>query len=79
MSRKLAADALREHLSHRAGDDLSKYARVVLRRHHMELHKVSGKPQYFIEGGTGPPGKMYTPDELRELLIELRREEMKGR
>lgn len=45
----------------------------------MELHKVSGKPQYFIEGGTGPPGKMYTPDELRELLIELRREEMKGR
>lgn len=77
--RGLKPDALREHLSHRAGDDLTKYARVVLRRHHMELHKVCGKPQYFIDGGTGPPGKMYGPEELRGLLVEIRRGEMKGR
>lgn len=76
--RGLKPDALREHLSHRAGDDLTKYARVVLRRHGMELHKVSGKPQYYI-GGTGPPGKMYGPEELRELLVQIRRGEMKGR
>ena len=72
-------DALRALLDRKAGHQLTALARAHLRRHGMELHKVSGKPQYFIDGGTGPPGRTYTPDELRELLIELRKAEVEGR
>lgn len=79
MSTRLKPDALKEYLSHRVGDQLSKYARLQLKRHGLRLEKLTGQKLYVIHGGTDPPGKTYTPDELRALLIELRREEMKGR
>lgn len=79
MSRKLAADALQEHLSHRVGHQLTQYARVLLQRHGMRLEKVKSKKLYFVHGGGSPPGRIYTDEELRGLLVQLRREEMKGR
>ena len=79
MSRKLAADALREHLSHRVGHQLTKYARGQLQRHGLRLDKLSGQKLYVIHGGTDPPGKTYTDEELRELLVQIRRGEIEGR
>ena len=77
--RGLTVDALRELLDRKAGHQLTALARAHLRRHGMELHKVSGKPQYFIHGGTDPPGKTYSPEELRGLLVKLREEELERR
>lgn len=79
MSTRLKPDALRAHLSHRVGHQLTQYARVLLKRHGLRLEKLSGQKLYVIHGGTDPPGKTYTPDELRALLIELRRAEVEGR
>lgn len=77
--RGLTVDALRALLDRKAGHQLTALARAHLRRHGMELHKVSGKPQYYI-GGTGPPeGQTMTPQQLRELLIRLREEELERR
>lgn len=79
MSSRLKPDALEEYLSRRVGDQLTKYARLQLQRHGLRLEKLTGQKLYIIHGGTDPPGKTYTPEELRELLVEIRQKEMKGR
>lgn len=79
MSSRLKPDALRAHLSHRVGHQLTQYARVLLKRHGLRLEKLTGQKLYVIHGGTDPPGKTYTDEELRELLVQIRRGEMKGR
>ena len=77
--RGLTVDALRELLDRKAGHQLTALARAHLRRHGLRLEKLTGQKLYIIHGGTDPPGKTYSPDELRELLIELRRAEVEGR
>ena len=79
MSTRLKPDALREYLDHRVGHQLTKYARLQLQRHGLRLEKLSGQKLYVIHGGTDPPGKTYTPEELRGLLVEIRRGEIEGR
>lgn len=79
MSTRLKPDALKEYLSHRVGDQLSKYARLQLKRHGLRLEKLTGQKLYVIHGGTDPPGKTYTPEELREFLVQIRRGEIEGR
>ena len=79
MSTRLKPDALKEYLDRRVGDQLTKYARLQLKRHGLRLEKLKGEKLYVIHGGTDPPGKTYGPDELRELLVEMRRKEMEGR
>lgn len=79
MSTRLKPDALREYLDHRVGHQLTKYARGQLQRHGLRLQKLTGQKLYIIHGGTDPPGKTYSPEELRGLLVEMRRKEMKGR
>lgn len=79
MSTRLKPDALQELLDRKAGHQLTALARAHLRRHGLRLQKLTGQKLYVIHGGTDPPGKTYTPEELRGLLVEMRREEMKGR
>ena len=77
--RGLTVDALRALLDRKVGHQLTSLARAHLRRHGLRLEKLKGEKLYVIHGGTDPPGKTYTPEELRGLLVEIRRKEMEGR
>ena len=77
--RGLTVDALRELLDRKAGHQLTALARAHLRRHGLRLQKLTGEKLYIIHGGTDPPGKTYSPEELRGLLVKLREEELERR